>query len=319
MPSVALSSMQAFRTGYTPVRVPTTFSTKLTGLMIWSRHCLILNAGVLIREIVDSILIIAPGDVDTVVVDPLSDTRVMKGDSQTPGAKLVRFMAFDGMNQDCRNVEITTPSMNPDTTSQSIIPVEYLRLRETLIDGQNPIAPSQFHTDIARGASSPFSGPAPWVNNRDWFLSLILNFEDLGDPDFCQRIVVSVSLGSALKARFKLPIPHLMIKAQMGDVLTQQLTLGIEMQGGVDTFQIEEEGTGQQPNICVLGGATFLSDVCSYRVDEPTTGMKLLRLREMLDSSAKDLDGEASKKFNPLSTTEPQARVTDRDGNRRRR
>jgi hypothetical protein len=309
MPQVELSKLQGFRTGYTPVRVPTAYSTKMTGIMIWSRHCLVLSGGVLLREVIDSILVVAPGDVDQLVVDPLSDTRIMKGDFQTPGAKLVRFMAFDGMNQDCRNVEMVNQDMNPVSTSSSVIPVEYLRLRETLVDGQSPaIAPG--HTDIARGASTAFSTPAPWSTNKDWFFTTVLNFEDLGDPDFCQRIVVTLLLAGVVRAVFKLPIPHLMIRAQMGDVLTQQLTLGTELSGTVDQIQIEEEGTGQQPNVCVVMLGSVLRDVCSYRVDDPTTGMKLIRLRDMLNTTAQSLEKGSAPSFNSLETKDPQERMT---------
>jgi hypothetical protein len=259
--------------------------------MLWTRHALISNAGVLIREVIDTILVIAPGEMDTVTVDPLSDTRVLKGDSQFPGAKLIRFLAFDGMNQDLRSIELTNPNFNSESTAGSPQPVEYLRLDQALVDKQSPIT-VPFHFNIVRGAPPTTALPADFIAAKDWFLNLVLNFEDLDDPDFCQRILVT-AFDAASKAMFTIafPIPRLMILA--GVKLRQQVVLGMELVSGVSSLLIEEEGVGTVPEMCIWVYGAALDQMCSYRVDDRAQNMKLLRMRDMLNNPGKDFTAES--------------------------
>jgi hypothetical protein len=291
MPKVSFSAIQQARQGYTPVRVPTTFTCKHSGLMLWTRHALVSNAGVLIREVIDTILVIAPGEMDTVTVDPLSDTRVLKGDSQFPGAKLIRFLAFDGENQDLRSLELTNPNFNSQSTAGSPQPVEYLRLDQALIDKQTPIT-VPFHYNIVRGVPPTTALPADFVAAKDWFLNIVLNFEDLDDPDFCQRILITAfDAASSPMFTMAFPIPRLMILA--GTKLRQQVIIGMELVSGVTSLKIEEEGINTVPEMCIWIYGASLDQMCSYRVDDRAQSMKLLRMRDMLNNPGKDFAAEA--------------------------
>jgi hypothetical protein len=292
MPTVDLSAIQSPRAGYTPVRKATTFSTKNSGLLIWTRRCLLYSGATMIRELDDTILLISAGQLDNVTIDPLSDTRVLKGDSATPGAILSRFIANDGMGQECKYVAMKNQGLNAGDR-----PNEFLRFDNLLFDATNVVL-TPAHVDVARGA--PIVNPLPpaFAALKDSFLVFSLYINDLVETDFCSRLQLTPKLGATPVWDMRLPIPRLMIKR--GDTVWQQLILGMELKSGVDGFELLFETAGVSPSVCCNVMAYGFETVCSYRIDQRSPNMKFLKFEDMLNNPSTSLAQEAKVRgFDP--------------------
>jgi hypothetical protein len=312
MERTTLSAIGSARQGYTPVRGPISLSVKVSGLLLWTRHALVSTGGMLKFELVDSILQLRPGELDNLVIDPLSDTRILKGDSGTPGAILSRYMANDGNGQECKYVQMANPNI-----VEGRGPSEFLRLDNLLLDGATAgMAPT--HVDIAR-TSTPAVTPIPAFSAvKDGLLVFVVNFNDLNDDDFCPRFQLTTYKGTDVVWDMRLPLPRLLIKTV--DTLRQQLVLGMEVKSGVDGFLAIEETSGISPAMCFNVYFAPLQNICSYRVDQRAPSMKFLKYEDMLNNPTRSTAPDRKPGFDPhMSSLNEGSDVRDDEPRRKRR
>lgn len=303
MPS--LTTIGTARQGYTAVRGITSFTTKGQGLLIWSRHCLVYHGGVLLRELKDVILHIGAEELNEVTIDPLSDTRIMRGDFRSPGSKLIRYFARSGESQPIQNIELLNNDLNSESRAANPVASEFLPMDSVVIDrGKDPPLTSGAGSFVRAAGAGAVALPYPYTVMGSWFLTLTINFNDLLEADYCDRMIVRALSAGVVKGemRFSLPRPSVPI----GSILWLQVQLGMEFSAGISDINVLSEVGSAHPAACVNYGGFNITQLCLREVEKYSPHMKFMRLRDMDDSLAVEPEAKATRArekgpINPLS------------------
>lgn len=272
----ALSTVGNVRQGYTVVRTLTQMTVGSEGLLLWTRHCLLYSGGSLIRELENCILQIRPGDLLEVTIDPLADTRVMRGNSRFPGAKQVRFFLKTGQGLDIQYVEMSNADMNPLSVQGNETPIEFLRMEEVIFDlpPVSLMAGSLFALPRAV-APAVTALPGAFGTADDWIMLVSLSFEELFDADFCERMILTVNkaTGPSWSSRFFIPKPD----GIAGTLKQSQVLVGMELVNGVTSFNLVGESTSTRPAVCVRLNGARIFGICQSKVLRNPVTMKYIK------------------------------------------
>lgn len=281
--SIPLTTVGSVRQGYTPLRGLTSLNLGGGDLILWTRHCLVYHGGALLRELTDTVLVVKAGDLaGELIVDPLADTRVLKGDIPSAGAHLVRYLAQVGDGTRLTFIELKNTDFNPESRTTNVVPSEYLKLDLAAIDSAPAalITPEEY--TLARGATADTALSYGYGTLTDWFAVVCINLNEIQTGDYCDRLMVRAKRSGAVVLEWRLFIPRPSVPS--GSLMSQQLILGMELTQGLTDMAVGLERGGIQLVSCFTISGFRLTSLCQKRVDGNAPGMKVLRLREMLES-----------------------------------
>lgn len=272
---VALSTLGNPRQGHTVIRVPTVFSTKDSDVVVWSRRCMIYNGGALIREVRDSTFVIKAGRFLEVTIDPLSETRILRGARDSKGSKYIRYFLEGVDGREVKHVELQNLSLNPGTDALNQVPAEFIRMAKIQIDrALSPLRtfPDDFTLARVAAAAPAVALAGAYAAFTDYFLQINVLFQEVLPTDFCERFKIQGLSGVNVMfdARFSIPVPVVPLSFSY----QSSVTLGMEMLGGLTAIQVCSERVEIRPAMCVQVYPFRMDQLISDSEEQPRPGIK---------------------------------------------
>lgn len=257
-----LNDYQNPRQGNTVIRCYTPLTLQDEKLVLWTRHALIFSGGVLLREVKDSIVIVDPRTLKEIAVDPLGETRILKGARTTEGSVMCRVIGRSQTDffQQLPHIEMQHVGFASGTRR-----LETIRMDLMDIDTNAGVLGPALLVPGLRGPVVP-SILAPYAGFQNWFLLMCFEVTDFLASETIQRMVVTGDLGGVpvFTMKFNIPSPKFMI--------------GTELINGIDRVSFGLEFTPIQPTFFLATTAHSLCSVSAMSGLRDPVQMKIVKL-----------------------------------------
>jgi len=251
--TISISDLEAPRQGASRLRKPASLSVGKSGLILWTRWALLRNAGALLREVKDSVVVIPPNEYDEITVDPIGETYILKGDRPHHGARVVRYaLSVNGRDA------FMAPELSADSfVLPGVCYVAFTKIQCYSID--KPAAALVVPTIVTSSRTIPAPGAVAVAGFNvlgDHWLGVNLDVQELFEADYNERIVLRALAGANTRFEARIPLSY-----DPSRGATAHVSFSTELRFGFDLVDAFFETSLIRPKLCMTLYAWDLSRV----------------------------------------------------------